>query len=99
MADAASADGSHRFHEMLVDLYFLRRIVRPGGLVVMDGHTTPSVRTAVRYVVRNLGWTLVPDAFAGAARQPAAAERAPRCMAFRLLDSLVEPAFREFQPF
>jgi hypothetical protein len=29
-ADAAFVDGSHRFHEVFVDLYFLRKIVRPG---------------------------------------------------------------------
>ena len=32
-ADAAFVDGSHRFHEVFVDLYFLRQIVRPGGIV------------------------------------------------------------------
>jgi predicted O-methyltransferase YrrM len=35
-ADAASLDGSHRFHEVFLDLYYLRMIVRPGGLVVLD---------------------------------------------------------------
>jgi hypothetical protein len=29
-ADAAFVDGSHRFHEVFVDLYFLRKLVRPG---------------------------------------------------------------------
>jgi len=36
VADAAFVDGSHRYHEVFVDLYFLRKIVRPGGLVVLD---------------------------------------------------------------
>ena len=45
-ADAAFVDGSHRFHEVFVDLYFLRKIVRPGGLIVLDDHWWPSVRTA-----------------------------------------------------
>lgn len=31
IADAAFVDGSHRFHEVFVDLYFLRKIVRPGA--------------------------------------------------------------------
>jgi predicted O-methyltransferase YrrM len=31
VADAAFVDGSHRFHEVFVDLSFLRKIVRPGG--------------------------------------------------------------------
>ena len=54
-ADAAFVDGSHRFHEVFVDLYFLRKIVRPGGVIVVDDDWTPSVRTAVRYYERNLG--------------------------------------------
>ncbi|MEV4713694.1 class I SAM-dependent methyltransferase [Micromonospora sp. NPDC049374] len=33
VVDAAFVDGSHRFHEVFVDLYFLRKIVRPGGLI------------------------------------------------------------------
>jgi predicted O-methyltransferase YrrM len=46
IADAAFVDGSHRFHEVFVDLYFLRKIVRPGGLIIMDDDWAPSVRTA-----------------------------------------------------
>ncbi len=62
-ADAAFVDGSHRFHEVFVDLYFLRKIVRPGGLVVLDDHWWPSVRTAERYFELNMGWRVVPGAF------------------------------------
>jgi len=64
IADAAFVDGSHRFHEVFVDLYFLRKIVRPGGLIVLDDHWAPSVRTAARYYEQNQGWTAIPDAFA-----------------------------------
>ncbi|WP_367437997.1 class I SAM-dependent methyltransferase [Streptomyces celluloflavus] len=60
-ADAAFVDSSHRFHEVFVDLYFLRKIVRPGGLIVIDDAWAPSVLTAVHYYERNLGWTVVPD--------------------------------------
>src|SRR5262249_21991261 len=88
VADAAFVDGSHRFHEVFVDLYYLRRLVRPGGLVVLDDDWTPSVRTAVRYYERNLGWTVLPDAFAGGTRwtigRDPAAEAVPRCRALRL---------------
>lgn len=103
VADAAFVDGSHRYHEVFVDLYFLRKIVRPGGLVVLDDDWTPSVRTAVRYYERNLGWTVVADAFAGATltavgRDPAA-EVVPRCRALRLPDPPFEPPFEEFRAF
>jgi predicted O-methyltransferase YrrM len=36
VADAAFVDGSHIFRNVFVDLYFLREIVRPGGLIVLD---------------------------------------------------------------
>jgi predicted O-methyltransferase YrrM len=103
VADAAFVDGSHRFHEVFVDLYFLRKIVRPGGLIVIDDDWTPSVRTAARYYERNLAWTVIPGAFAGgtlrALGDDPAAEAVPRCRALRLPDALVEPPFEEFRPF
>ncbi|MFI6762051.1 class I SAM-dependent methyltransferase [Micromonospora sp. NPDC050417] len=103
VADAAFVDGSHRFHEVFVDLYYLRKIVRPGGLVVLDDDWTPSVRTAVRYYERNLGWTVLPDAFADGTLRTLggdpAAESVPRCRAVRLPAQTVEPPFEEFHPF
>jgi cephalosporin hydroxylase len=102
-ADAAFVDGSHRFHEVFTDLYFLRKIVRPGGLIVVDDDWTPSVRSAVRYYETNLGLSAIPDAFAdGTFRaigdDPAAAQ-VPRCRALRLPLAMVEPPFDEFKPF
>jgi predicted O-methyltransferase YrrM len=103
VADAAFVDGSHRFHEVFVDLYFLRKLVRPGGLVVVDDHWTPSVRTALHYYERNLGWTAVPGAFAGGTvgttGAEARAEPVARSRAVRLPDPAFEPPFEAFQPF
>lgn len=103
VADAAFVDGSHRFHEVFVDFYFLRKIVRPGGLIVIDDHWTPSVRTAAHYYEQNLGWTAIPDAFTGGTLVPigrdAHAEAVPRCRAFRLPDAPFEPSFDAFRPF
>jgi predicted O-methyltransferase YrrM len=103
IADAAFVDGSHRFHEVFVDLYFLRKIVRPGGLIVLDDDWTPSVRAAVRYFERNLGWTVVPGAFVEGTlctvgSEPAG-EAVLRCRAARLPDPSFEPAFEQFHPF
>jgi predicted O-methyltransferase YrrM len=103
IADAAFVDGSHRFHEVFTDLYFLRTLVRPGGLVVVDDDWTPSVRTAVRYYELNLGWQAVTDAFATGTRRaigddPAAAA-VPRCRALRLPEAPAEPPFEDFRPF
>ncbi|HEY7262878.1 MAG TPA: class I SAM-dependent methyltransferase [Trebonia sp.] len=108
IADAALVDGSHRFHEVFVDLYFLRKIIRPGGLIVLDDNWAPSVRTAVHYYEQNLGWTAIPGAFAsgslwtvggGLAAEAVPAETVPRCRAFRLPDPSFEPPFEEFRPF
>ena len=85
LADAAFVDGSHRFHEVFVDLYFLRKVVRPGGLIVLDDAEWPSVATALRYFDLNLGWQPVPIA--------------ARLTARRLPRELTEPAFTEFERF
>lgn len=84
-ADAAFVDGSHRFHEVFVDLYFLRKLVRPGGLIILDDAVWPSVATAVSYFDVNLGWRAVPTP--------------GRLIARQLPDPPAEPAFSEFKPF
>jgi len=84
-ADAAFVDGSHRFHEVFVDLYFLRQLVRPGGLIILDDAAWPSVATALRYFEINLGWRPVPIE--------------GRLTARRLPDERVEPDFAEFKAF
>jgi predicted O-methyltransferase YrrM len=60
--DFAFVDGDHRFEGVFLDLYFMTRLVEPGGLVVVDDMWMPAVRTAVAYVESNLGATLEPDA-------------------------------------
>lgn len=85
VADAAFVDGSHRFHEVFVDLYFLRKLVRPGGLIVLDDTQWPSVASALRYYERNLGWTT--------------AQVTGRLVASRLPKVLDEPEFTDFEPF
>ena len=96
-ADAAFIDGSHRFHEVFVDLYFLRKIVRPGGIIVLDDHWWPSVRTAEHYFEVNMGWQVVPGAFvAGTIDQATGRTRA---QALGLPNPPFEPAFERFQPF
>ncbi|MGV9247202.1 class I SAM-dependent methyltransferase [Streptomyces sp. NPDC003710] len=103
VADAAFVDGSHRFHEVFVDLYFLRKIVRPGGLIVVDDDCAPSVRTAVHYYEQNLGWTEIADTFPSEAAPTAGAgsrgASRTRCKALRLPDPSFEPSFEEFRTF
>jgi predicted O-methyltransferase YrrM len=65
--DFAFIDGDHRFEGVFLDLYYMTRLVEPGGLVVVDDMWMPSVRMAVAYVERNLGAGLetaaLPDGF------------------------------------
>jgi predicted O-methyltransferase YrrM len=96
-AGAAFVDGSHRFHEVFVDLYFLRKIVRPGGLIVLDDCWWPSVDTAARYFETNMGWQAVHDAFDGGTTDQVTGQ--PRVRALRLPDPSFEPAFEQFRPF
>lgn len=84
-ADAAFVDGSHRFHEVFVDLYYLRKLVRPAGLIILDDVQFPSVATALRYFDLNLGWTPV--------------ELPGRLAARRLPPEPFEPEFTDFKPF
>lgn len=87
IADAAFVDGSHIFHNVFVDLYFLRELVRPGGLIVLDDCQWPSIATAVRYFEVNTGW------------QPETIDQPTRLRAFRLPDARVEPSFGDFKSF
>jgi predicted O-methyltransferase YrrM len=87
IADAAFVDGSHIFHNVFVDLFYLRELVRPGGLVILDDCNYLSVATAARYFEVNAGWEPEPVAWP------------TRLRAFRLPDPRTEPGFKSFRPF
>ena len=87
VADVAFVDGSHAFQNVFVDLYFLRDLVRPGGLVILDDCQWPSVGTAVNYYVVNGGWIAEP------VKEPT------RLRAFRLPEPPCNPNFESFRPF
>jgi predicted O-methyltransferase YrrM len=87
VADAAFVDGSHIFHNVFVDLFYLRELVRPGGLVILDDCGYPSVATAVRYFEVNTGW------------KPEPIGAPTRLRAFRLPNPRTEPNFESFKAF
>ncbi len=87
VADAAFVDGSHMFHNVFVDLFFLRELVRPGGLIILDDCDWPSVATAVQYFETNAGWT----------REVIGEET--RLRAYRLPLDWIDPSFESFQAF
>jgi len=56
--DLAVVDGNHRFDAVFVDLYYLGRLVRPGGIVFVDDYHLPGIMRAVSFFEANLGWSL-----------------------------------------
>ena len=64
--DLAFIDGDHRFDPAFVDLYYATRMVRPGGLILMDDMWMPAVRLAVAFFEANLELELLTDAYNGA---------------------------------
>jgi predicted O-methyltransferase YrrM len=56
--DLAFVDGNHRFDGVFLDLVYLGRLVRPGGIVFVDDFDLPAVVRAASFCVTNLGWTL-----------------------------------------
>ena len=58
MFDLAFVDGNHRFDGVFLDLVYLGRLVRRGGIVIVDDHQLPAIATAVSFCTTNLGWTV-----------------------------------------
>jgi predicted O-methyltransferase YrrM len=56
--DLAFVDGNHRFDYVFVDLFFLGRLVRKGGVIILDDYNLPGVRRAVSFFVTILDWTV-----------------------------------------
>jgi len=56
--DLAFVDGNHRFDGVFLDLIYLGRLVRAGGIVFLDDYQLPAVARAVSFCLTNLGWTL-----------------------------------------
>ena len=58
LVDLAFVDGNHRFDGFFVDLFYLGRLVQPGGIVFVDDYQLPAIARAASFFVTNLGWTL-----------------------------------------
>ena len=54
--DFAFVDGNHRFDRVFLDVIYLGRLVRPGGVVFVDDYQLPAVARAVAFCLTNLGW-------------------------------------------
>jgi predicted O-methyltransferase YrrM len=56
--DFAFVDGNHRFDRVFLDLIYLGRLVRRGGIIMVDDYQLPSIRRAASFCLTNLDWTL-----------------------------------------
>jgi len=54
--DLAFVDGNHRFDRVFLDLVYLGRLVRPGGIVFVDDYQLPAIARAAAFCQTNLGW-------------------------------------------
>ena len=54
----AFVDGNHRFDGVFVDLFYVGRLVQPGGIVFLDDYQLPAIARAASFFLKNLGWTL-----------------------------------------
>ena len=87
-ADIAFVDGSHLFHNVLLDLTYLEELVVFNGLIILDDVQHLSVAKAVAYFVANRGWTEV-----------SMRSSETRLKAFRLPDGRVKSSFEDFVEF
>lgn len=62
--DLAFIDGGHWFEHALIDAVYALRLVRPGGLVILDDSWMPSVRAAAAYLATNMGCAIEPTGVA-----------------------------------
>jgi predicted O-methyltransferase YrrM len=56
--DLAFVDGNHRFDAVFLDLVYLGRLLRGGGVVFVDDYQLPAVARAASFCTTNLGWRL-----------------------------------------
>jgi len=56
--DFGFVDGSHLFDRVFLDLMYLGRLVRPGGVIFADDYQAQALQRAVSFCLKNLGWRL-----------------------------------------
>jgi len=57
--DLAYVDGDHRFESAFLDVYFCGRLVRPGGVIIVDDLQLPALRAVLDYFETNMGYERV----------------------------------------
>jgi predicted O-methyltransferase YrrM len=62
--DLAFVDGNHRFEGVFLDLTYLGRLVRPGGVIFLDDYQLPSVAKAAAFWTSNASWRIEEESLA-----------------------------------
>jgi predicted O-methyltransferase YrrM len=52
--DLAYIDGSHAFHEALIDFYYVRHLLNEGGVVIFDDCEKADLKRLLRYIRRRI---------------------------------------------
>jgi len=56
--DFAFIDSSHMFDQTIVELYFLNRMLRLGGMIGLHDYFLPGIYTALQFLLSNLPYSL-----------------------------------------
>lgn len=56
--DFGFVDGNHNFEHVFLDLFYLGRLVRKGGIIMLDDYGVQGIQRAVAFYVNNAGWTI-----------------------------------------
>ncbi len=64
--DFGFVDGNHRFDSVFLDLFYLGRVLRRGGVIFLDDYDLPGIRRAVSFYLTNLDWRVEETSRAGA---------------------------------
>lgn len=57
--DFAFVDGWHTFDFVIVDFFYVDKMLRKGGVIAFDDADWPSIRPVLRYIVSNLPYSVV----------------------------------------
>lgn len=61
--DLVFIDGSHLFDYAFVDFFLCDKLIRPGGVVLVDDLWMPSVRKVLMFVLKNLRYEVAEDLY------------------------------------
>jgi len=89
--DLTFVDGNHRFEGVFLDLIYVGRLLREGGIVFVDDVQLPGIRAAVDFCLRNLQWTREDGGEEGPEHEWIVLRTGPR--------EVYERPFRDFVPF